>query len=274
MPLDVYTAKMGYRGPDWLDVSLQGNMRRGDTPAGGHRGIGFWFAPPPMLLYPMLSARKFGRETPALQAEYRERYLEHLRARYRSPARRAFDELLSWPRVVLLCFCKSGEFCHRRLLAEVLVKMGAVDRGELAPGAEPDGPPFWRSQPTEREVSRAVESGAATPLPLLLAGGERVTMGQTAGRCTPFEVVKDGKRVGGGFICGPRGRKTRCKGSPSCARLSSLLCDFPLDGKKKGKTCDIPLCATCARTMAADLHYCPVHHSYDPDGAKLRPPPP
>ncbi len=44
MTLQVHTARLGIRDPDYLDVSLQGNMRREE--AGGHRGIGLFFAPP------------------------------------------------------------------------------------------------------------------------------------------------------------------------------------------------------------------------------------
>lgn len=276
MPLEVYTAKMGYRGPDWLDVSLQGNMRRGDTATGGHRGVGYILAPPPSLVFPFLQLRKAGRETPATQAEYRERYLQHLRDRYRGAGRRAFDTVLSWPRVVLLCFCKPGEFCHRHLLAEVLVKTGerhAIDvvlRGELAAGAEPEGAPFWVSAPTEREVKRAVAEGAATPFVLEPPPGLRLEMGPSSGGCTPVAFYEGEKRVGAGFVCGRGGRrKTRCKGSPSCVSFSAYLCDFPLDGKKRGKTCSLPICEKCARAMGPDLHYCPVHHAYDPEGARL-----
>lgn len=276
MPLDVYTARMGYRGPDFLDVSLQGNMRRGDTAAGGHRGIGFLFAPPPWLVYPHLLLRKEGRETPESQAEYRERYLELLRERYRGPGRRAFDEVLSWPRVVLLCFCKPDEFCHRKLLAEVLVKVGArhaidvVLRGELGRDDVPAGAPFWVSALTEHDVKRAVAEGAAAPLELGMPQGTTMKIADTGGGCSPFTVFENGKPVGGGFVCSRGGRrKTRCKGSPSCVRFSSLLCDFPLSGAKSGKTCSLPICDTCARTMGPDLHYCPVHHSYDPEGEKL-----
>lgn len=266
MALEVYTARMGYRGPDWLDVSLQGNDKR--TEPGGHRGIGFWFAPPPSLLYPFLSARRHGRETPEMQAQYRTRYLAHLRERYRGPTRAAFDTLLAWPRVVLLCFCEPGEFCHRRLLAsEVLVRLGAVDRGELAAGAEPLGPPFWISPAAKRE--RAEQREAATvPLRLEPPPGVEVRVGESSGRCSPFTIMQGGKAVGGGTICGGK-RKPRCKGSPSCVATSGFLCDFPLRGAKRDRTCDLPLCGSCAVKMGPDRHYCPSHAALDPTGAML-----
>jgi hypothetical protein len=47
----------------------------------------------------------------------------------------AWVDLLSRKEVTLGCYCKPGEFCHRYLLAQVLVdKFGAVYRGERTPG--------------------------------------------------------------------------------------------------------------------------------------------
>ncbi len=45
----------------------------------------------------------------------------------------AWSKLLRRPRVVLLCFEPTREFCHRGILAGVLVRMGASDGGELPP---------------------------------------------------------------------------------------------------------------------------------------------
>lgn len=115
---------MGLRDPDYLDVSLQGNLRR------LHRGIGRSFAPSPHLLYPFLTKRKSGALTDADWARYVERYAAEMRLSYRE-RRSAWDELLSWERVVLLCFCTDPERCHRRVLAGILAKLGATDCGEL-----------------------------------------------------------------------------------------------------------------------------------------------
>ncbi len=53
------------------------------------------------------------------------------RARGVTGHRNAWDRLLVRRRVVLLCYCETRALCHRRLLAEILVRMGAVDAGEL-----------------------------------------------------------------------------------------------------------------------------------------------
>ncbi len=61
---------------------------------------------------------------------------------------------------------------------------------------------------------------------------------------------------GGGYaiICGRRTQK-RC----SCGRPAIKLCDYPLTGAKAGKTCDKPLCESCAVHREPDTDYCRVH---------------
>ncbi len=43
----------------------------------------------------------------------------------------AWERMLVRSRVVLLCYCETRMLCHRRLLAEILVRKGANDMGEL-----------------------------------------------------------------------------------------------------------------------------------------------
>lgn len=133
MTLHVHTARLGLRDQDYLDISLQGNMRRVDGgEIGGHRGVGLFFAPSPDLLYPYLSKRKWGRLTAADWPAYVEGYTAEMRRSYRE-RRGAWTEILSWERVVLLCFCTDSQRCHRRVLAGILTKLGAVDCGEIEP---------------------------------------------------------------------------------------------------------------------------------------------
>lgn len=129
MPLAVHTSRLGSRDPDYLDISLQGNLRRPE--AGGHQGIGLFFAPSPGLLYPYLSKRKFGRETDQDWLEYTRGYTAEMRASYRK-CRLAWDALLARERVVLLCFCTEAVRCHRTVLArDILPALGAKYLGEL-----------------------------------------------------------------------------------------------------------------------------------------------
>jgi uncharacterized protein YeaO (DUF488 family) len=129
--LAVYTARLGIRDADYLDVSLQGNMRRADAgEVGGHRHVGLSFCPSPELLYPYLSKRKFGQLTDADWERYARAYTAEMRVSYRL-RQSAWKTVLAWPRVVLLCFCTEPERCHRRVLAGILAKLGANDCGEL-----------------------------------------------------------------------------------------------------------------------------------------------
>lgn len=77
---------------------------------------------------------------------------------------------------------------------------------------------------------------------------------------------------GGGtfFICNRSQRSARCSVA-GCSSRASLQCDFPLAGRKAGKTCDRHLCArhgvrqrTVTRIEAGTafddtIDFCPVH---------------
>ena len=65
------------------------------------------------------------------------------------------------------------------------------------------------------------------------------------------------KIPGGGFaiVCGLPKPK-RCV---YCGRPSTKLCDYPLEGQKKGKTCDRPMCDKCATHVEPDTDYCWPH---------------
>lgn len=69
---------------------------------------------------------------------------------------------------------------------------------------------------------------------------------------------------GGGYaiVCS-RGRKPRAKCSACNVRVHELLCDFPLSGKKAGKTCSRKLCSACA-VKVGELDYCPPHAKVEP----------
>lgn len=43
----------------------------------------------------------------------------------------SWKALLARPRVVLVCYCTDPERCHRRVLAGILTRLGAVDHGEI-----------------------------------------------------------------------------------------------------------------------------------------------
>lgn len=67
--------------------------------------------------------------------------------------------------------------------------------------------------------------------------------------------------IHGGFVCGRRRSRKVCG---VCKQQAAVkLCDFPLRGKKAGKTCDHPMCARCAVTVGAKgndtIDYCRPH---------------
>ena len=131
-PLAVYTARIGTRDPDRFDVT-----RRSAGPEG------LPFAPSWDILRPALDARRQAEQLragghlagadaveAAAWATYEPLYREEMRASYRK-VRPAWDALLARRRAVLCCYCVDPAHCHRRLLAAILVTLGAEDRGEV-----------------------------------------------------------------------------------------------------------------------------------------------
>lgn len=48
------------------------------------------------------------------------------------------------------------------------------------------------------------------------------------------------------------------KAEVRCMAISSILCDWPVEGNASG-TCDAPLCHFHAHAVGPDRHLCPVH---------------
>lgn len=131
MSLIVHTARMGFRGADWLDITRKGAKERPEP--GGHRGMGAAFAPSERLLNEFLRKRQSRPEgeTDREWLDYVERYTVEMRKSY-SVARASWNALLALDHVVLLCFCPEAARCHRSVLArEILPKVGATYMGEL-----------------------------------------------------------------------------------------------------------------------------------------------
>lgn len=64
------------------------------------------------------------------KAIYTEMYYKRMRESYvRNRAR--WNEILNMDVVVFKCYCDSDDFCHRFLLADIFVKLGAVYMGEI-----------------------------------------------------------------------------------------------------------------------------------------------
>lgn len=70
-------------------------------------------------------------------------------------------------------------------------------------------------------------------------------------------TLPDG-RTWSGFACTRGERRQLCSSCKS--RPATKLCDFPLSGKHAGKTCDRPLCSSCAcQAGLPNVDYCPAH---------------
>lgn len=108
--LKVYTSTIRYSGPDRFDITVKSGERA--------------FAP----TWNMVMGHKKG----AIDAdEYVSMYHELMRGTYRNE-RGKWTELMARDRVVLVCFCPPHAFCHRLLLADILVKLGATYEGEVS----------------------------------------------------------------------------------------------------------------------------------------------
>lgn len=121
MTLRVRTARVSYRGADRLDVTRK---------SAGPDGLPF--APSWGILSPALTKLATGTLTDEDWRVYSEQYTAQMRTSYRDQ-RAAWDALLAREHVVLVCYCADAERCHRRVLAGILAKLGAVDEGEVEP---------------------------------------------------------------------------------------------------------------------------------------------
>lgn len=105
----VYTSNIRYKGENRLDVTV----KSGDSN----------FAPN----WNMVMGYKRGDLT---EDEYTQIYYQKMRKSYKENRKR-WDEILKMDRVVFVCYCRSGDFCHRLLLAEIFEKLGAEQCGEI-----------------------------------------------------------------------------------------------------------------------------------------------
>lgn len=99
-------ARRGFYGARGLDITIKS--------AGP---IGKAFAP----TWPMVMGIKNGTMS---WEEYRQKYIELMRWSYRKNPD-AWSAVMGMDQVTLLCYCRNAEYCHRSLLQDLFVQMGA-----------------------------------------------------------------------------------------------------------------------------------------------------
>ena len=114
--LKIWTAQMyKAKGKTWpvLDITAKGKD-----------SLGKYFAPKWNIVID-LKNNKISEE------EYTVLYHQQMLNSYENHQYK-WKELLNKDEVVLICFCKASDFCHRHLLAQYLVNIGATYMGELS----------------------------------------------------------------------------------------------------------------------------------------------
>jgi len=111
-----WTAQYRYPGPYRLDITAKGDDKLGKV-----------FAP----TWDMVKDYKAGFISEDVARErYVALYHDMMLASH-TYHKAVWDEVLAEEYVVLVCFCASGAFCHRNLLAHYLVHYGAQYMGEI-----------------------------------------------------------------------------------------------------------------------------------------------
>lgn len=104
MSLKVFTAQYRYGGPDRLDITVKGGTAKAFCPS-----------------WDMVMGYK---NKTLSEAEYTIKYIKLMEeSKIKYPE--IWNELLNKESVTLVCFCANNSFCHRYILRDILVKMGA-----------------------------------------------------------------------------------------------------------------------------------------------------
>jgi len=110
--MNIYTAQYRYSGADRLDITVKGSVYPGNV-----------LAP----TWQMVQAIKAGKMT---EWDYSVKYFANIVNRMYQPGRAgeldrsAIDNIANRQQTTLVCFCPSGQFCHRILAARMLEGMG------------------------------------------------------------------------------------------------------------------------------------------------------
>lgn len=108
--VDIYTSQYRYTGDDRIDTTVKTSD-----------GV---FAP----TWDMVMRHKKGQLS---DEQYIRQYYQLMQKSYINN-RSVWEEILRRERVTFVCFCKAGDFCHRKVLAKIFQKqLGAAYKGEI-----------------------------------------------------------------------------------------------------------------------------------------------
>ncbi len=110
--LIIYTSQYRYSGERRLDITAKKGSEL--------------FRP----TFEMVMEFKASRQDQTARDKYEKIYNGMMRDTY-AEFRSGWERLLKADWVVLVCFCRRDTFCHRYLLADYLVKCGAIYKGEI-----------------------------------------------------------------------------------------------------------------------------------------------
>lgn len=111
----VYTSRIANPDPDRLDITCKTAS-----------ALGRYFAPD----WSEVKAYLDGPRDKAAEDRYITAYHAKMLASYEKN-KHVWMEVLAMKRVVLVCYCKAGAFCHRKLLKHYLATLGMEDGREI-----------------------------------------------------------------------------------------------------------------------------------------------
>jgi len=114
--LNVYTAQYGYKGEGRIDITVKSSTEPWNI-----------FAP----RWQMVNCYKKGNKDVIAEAIYTVQYEDIIANAFATHGNELMDLIYSDHKIVLVCFCKAGDFCHRVLLAKHFEALGAIYHGEL-----------------------------------------------------------------------------------------------------------------------------------------------
>jgi hypothetical protein len=107
--MNLYTAQYRYSGPDRFDITVKGK-------------VAIAFAPS----WSMVQSHKSGEYSDEEYTCLYKTLMNWSQKKYSDK----WSDLLSRDEVTIVCFCAPGKFCHRHLLKDILVNLGATYMGE------------------------------------------------------------------------------------------------------------------------------------------------